>query len=98
MAELRKWGAIYLGLIIHHVNQYPWVITEDLPGGGGEMWKISTNLPHEYYTSIKIRDASKSIGYDFRGNDLLGDNDKQTSQSWTIRRESINSKEWKEKA
>ena len=72
LEELKKWDEIFLGFIIHHINQYLWKITEDLPENDEEMWRIFTKPPQEYYTAIKIRDAARSIGYDFRRNFLLG--------------------------
>ena len=72
MTDLKKWGEIYLGIPIHHINQYLWGIMGALPGDDEEMRNISRKRPREYYAAIKIRDASKGIGSDFKRNFLPG--------------------------
>ena len=72
MSELKKWGESYIGIPIHHINQYIWRILDILPEGDEEVWGIFKKHPQEYYTAIKIRDASRSIGGDFKKSFLLG--------------------------
>ena len=66
MAEMKKWGEIYLGITTHHINHYIWKLIYILPDDDEELWKICMKHPQEYYHGIRIRDAAQSIGIDFR--------------------------------
>jgi len=68
MAEMEKRGEIYLGIVTEHINHYLWKLIHTLPKGDEELWKICMKHPREYYHGIRIRDASQSIGLDFRKN------------------------------
>ena len=92
MAELKKWDELYLGVIIQHINQYIWRILDVLQEDGEDVCGISKKHPQEYYTEIKIRGASQSIGGDFEGNFLLGKKKGRTLPSWATYSEQHSSK------
>ena len=56
----------YLGTVTQYINQYLYHLTEVIPGKNEDVWTAFRAHPKEFFTSIKIRDASRSIGKDFK--------------------------------
>ena len=72
----------YYGTIIQYINQYLYNVTEVIPEDDDEVWAAFHEHPKEHFTAIKIRDAARSIGKDFKKHFLTGDNE-QTNYAVT---------------
>ena len=71
LSGMGRFAEMYFGATIQYIHRYLWKIVDFLPEKGEQIWYMYQGRPQEYFTSIRIRDASISVGNELGRNFLI---------------------------